>query len=63
VFGNINGSFAVDGVAYANLNAAWAAAFSKALASGTHQVLLLGPGNFTLTGALCLSHNCDQSLL
>lgn len=48
----INAEITVDGVTYANLNAAWNAAVALANTSGKNQTIRLGPGTFSVTSTL-----------
>jgi hypothetical protein len=48
----INGEFAVDGMTYKTVNAAWNAAVSLANTSGQNQTVRLGPGTFPVTATL-----------
>ena len=49
---SINGEVTVDGVTYANLGAAWNAAYALATSTGKDQTVRLGPGTFAVTATL-----------
>jgi hypothetical protein len=48
----LNGEITVDGVSYANLNAAWSAAVSLATSTAKNQTVRLGPGTFAVTATM-----------
>ena len=48
----INGEITIDGVTYANLGAAWNAAYALAVSTGKNQAVRLGPGTFSVTATL-----------
>ena len=49
---SINGEVTVDGVAYANLGAAWNAAYVLATTTGRNQTVRLGPGTYSVTATM-----------